>query len=199
MEVIIIFLFIVFALNCVPLLIKNSSPRLERTLIQISNYTLIIFLVFTVLLFCGYRLKGIYTNTVLGVVFILSSALLFTFVKHSRKKLLRILIYSPLIFLSIFILMFVRVKSEFNINDTYKIQIGSGGFLGCGNSFNISESKFGVFDHVVYNEGSLCLQGIDKIDVLNFEGNYGEFMIFHDGEFDSENPFRLEVDIKNNK
>jgi len=96
-------------------------------------------------------------------------------------------------------MMFVRVKSEFNINDTYKIQIGSGGFLGCGNSFDISESKFGIFDHVIYREGSLCLQGIYKIDILNFEGNHGEFMVFHDGEFDSENPYRLEVDIKSNK
>jgi ABC-2 type transport system permease protein len=89
------------------------------------------------------------------------------------------------------------VIAEYKINDLYKIEVSRGGFLACGDILKITKSELWIFDKGIYRESSLCLRGINKIETVDFHYNHAEFLIFHNGEWDSENPFRYEIENKN--
>jgi ABC-2 type transport system permease protein len=94
-------------------------------------------------------------------------------------------------------LLFGQRLGEYRINNTYKIEVTIGGLLACGENIKISKSAMVIFDKEIFHEASLCLRGIEKIDIVDFNENRAEFLIYHNGEYDSENPYKYEIENKN--
>ena len=67
--------------------------------------------------------------------------------------------------------------------------------MSCGESIRLTETYYLLFDKIIYRDDSLCLRGIDEIEIVHFDANSGTFLIHHDGEMNSENP--IEYTIKN--
>lgn len=197
MTAIIIFIGLIVVLNCIPLFTKTNFPKTEKVIVRILIASAILLLIFTILGFNGYRLKGIYTLPAIGLTFILSTLLYFVLFRNTKKKILTVLILIPLIVLSTFTLLFGRILKEFRVYDNTKIIVTTGGFLSCGEIISITQTKFGVFDKEVLYESSLCLRGISKIVTTKIDDKHAEFLIFHNGEFDSENPYKYDVERKN--
>jgi len=86
-------------------------------------------------------------------------------------------------------------KSE--INDNHNVEVRIGGFLACGESLVITESKFGILDKQQYVGNNSCVTGIDKIETIEFKENNVEFLIYHDGKTEFENPYKYQPEIKN--
>ena len=198
MIVFVVFIAIIIGLNGIPFLIKRDFPKWEKKIIQILIFSLLLFVLFSILLFEDYRIKGTYTYTIIGVIFILTTLLYFATVKYTKKKLTIVLIMSPIILCSIlYLLILGKITAEFKLNETYKIEISSEGLLGCGDTFKITKSEFGIFEKTVFYNNSLCLSGIKKIEILKFNEKLAVFLIYHDGKMDSENPYRYEIESKN--
>lgn len=197
MTAILIFIVTLIGINCIPLLFRKNFPKLEKVVNRIVLIASILFVIFTVLLLNDYRLKGIYSNSIIGIAFVISCLLFFSLVKNTGKKVIRVFLFTPLLVLSLFSLMFGRVIAEYRINDVYNIEVSRGGFLACGDILKINKSEFWIFDNGIYTESNLCLRGINKIETLEFDINNAKFLIYRNGEWDSENPFKYEIENKN--
>jgi ABC-2 type transport system permease protein len=197
MTIILIFIATIIGLNCIPLLINRHLGKLETVISRVLLITTIIFGFLTILTFLDYRLKGINTNSIITLIFIVSCLFYFTLIKITWKKLIKSFLLLPMILLSINSLIFGETIYENKINDTYDIKTYIGGFLACGESIKITKTEFVVFDKTIYQKSSLCLKGIDKIESLEFNESRAEFLIYHDGEMDSENPYKYEIKNKN--
>lgn len=92
--------------------------------------------------------------------------------------------------------MFGRILNKFEINEKYKVAVSSGGFMTCPEHIIITQTKFMIFNQEVYDDGSLCLSGIWKIETLLFNEKKAKLLIYHDGKMDSKIPFRYEIDNK---
>ena len=86
---------------------------------------------------------------------------------------------------------------EFKITEKTKITITKGGLLSCGEKLKFNQSKFGIFDKETLSINGLCLIGISKIKTIEVDDKYIEFLIYHNGVNDSENPFRYTTEKKN--
>lgn len=197
MTVIIIFIGLIVGLNCIPLLIKTNFPSIEKALARILISSTILFLTFTFLQFNGYRLKGLFTFPTISLIFIISTILYFAIFKNTKKKILAVFILIPVIILSFLTLIIGRVVNEFRIDDTNKISVATGGFLACGENINITQSRLGIFDKEVFHIDNLCLKGIYKIETSMLDEKHAEFLIYHNGQYDSENPYKYYVERKN--
>lgn len=142
MGALILFIATIIGLNCVPLLIKTKFPKLEKVIAGMLITTSFIWLIVIILIFNDYRIKGIYSTLILYMTFIISNVLFFIFLKNTKKKLLAVLIMTPLIFLTIFLSIFGQVIANYRINSDYKIEVSRGGFLGCGEVIKITKSEF---------------------------------------------------------
>jgi hypothetical protein len=197
MTAILIFIAIVIGLNLIPQLTKKKFPKTEKAVTQILILTTGTFLILTILLFNGFKLKGLYSNPIVGVAFILTSLFYFAAVKNTKRKILSVFLLTPLILLSLFTLLFGRKIYEQKIADNIKIEVSTGGILACGELIHITETKFGIFDKEIYYESSLCLREIEQIKTIKFDKVSAEFLIYHDGEMDSENPYHYKIENKN--
>ena len=157
----------------------------------------ILFVTFTFFIFNGYILKGVYTYSIIIWSFIISTIIYFILFKNSKKKVLTVFLLTPLIVVSIFALIFGKVLKEFDINNETKIIVTTGGILSCGELIRITQTKFGIFDKEVHYESSLCLREIKKIETIKLDEKHAEFLIYHNGEMDSENPYKYVVERKN--
>lgn len=101
----------------------------------------------------------------------------------------------PMILLSIYFLIFGQTIYKSKINDTYDIETYIGGFLACGESIRITKSVFVIFDKAIH-ETNLCIKGVTKIETKEFNYIGADFQIFHDAEFDSENPYEFQIENK---
>ena len=54
-----------------------------------------------------------------------------------------------------------------------------------------------IFDREIFHESNLCLRGIRKIEIVDFNEKRADFLIYHNGELDSENPYKYEIENKN--
>ena len=196
MIVIIIFVAIILGLNCIPLFIKGEFQKIDKIVTQILIFSLIVFIIFVILFFNGYQLIGIYSNLIISLFFILTNILFFVLVKNTQKKMIIVCCTTPLILLSLFIILFGNVIVKYRINDDYKIVVTRGGLLACGEIIKITKSEFDIFDKEVYYESNLCLRGIYRIDILKFNNTTAKFLIYHNGELDSENPYKYEIENK---
>ena len=196
MEPFLIFIVIIIGLNCIPLLIKNHSGKLEKVTNRVLLIITIIFGIQTVFLVFGWRLIGILTNSIIASFFILSSLSYFILIKITWGKLIKSVILIPFILLSINTILFGQTIYEKKINNTYNIRTYVDGFLACGESLRITKTAYVIFDQAIYQD-DLCIKGITRIETLAFDEKHAEFLIYHDGEMDSENPFKYEIINKN--
>jgi ABC-2 type transport system permease protein len=197
MTAILIFIVIVIGFNLIPQLTRQKFPKTEKAVIQILTIISITFIILTVLMFNGFKLKGLYSNSIIGIIFILISLMYFALVKISRRKILIVILLIPMILVSLFTLIFGQKIAEYRINDTYRIDVTIGGFLACGENISLTKPAFVIFDKEIFHESSLCLRGIKKIEIVDFNEKRAEFLIYHSGEFDSENPYKYEIENKN--
>jgi len=197
MIALIIFIVLIIGLNCIPLLIKKTFPTIEKIIRQILIVTTVLFLTFLIFEFSGYKLKGHYTFSIISWTFIISTILFFAVFKNTKKKILTVFVLTPLIVLSILTFVFGQIIYEKKIDENNKITVTTGGFLSCGEIINITQTRFGLFNKEVYHIENLCLIGIDEIEIIKLDEKHAEFLIHHNGEFDSENPYKYKMEIKN--
>jgi hypothetical protein len=157
----------------------------------------ILFLTFTIFAFNGYRLKGLYTFSTISLTFIVSTFAYLVIFKITKKKILTAFLLTPLLVVAGLTLILGQLVYERQLDDNYRISVTSGGFLACGEIINITQSKFGIFDKQVFHIGDLCLSGIAKIETIELDDKHAEFLIYHNGQLDSENPYKYDVERKN--
>lgn len=195
MLILLVLLFIISIINFIPYFTKWNFPKLEKIITQISNYSLIGFLVCLIFLFFDLRFKGNYTNLIITLIFIFSQLLLFGIAKNTPSKIIRVVLVTPVIIMALFTLFIGQVILEkYQINDLYNIETRTSGFLGCGEVIGITETKFVIFDKTIF-QGNVCLTEISKIETILFDESRVEFLIYHNGGMDSENPYKYEVDF----
>jgi len=195
MEILSIIILFIIGINLIPSLINVKQPRLERFISKLAIFFIIVYLINVIFLFNDYKLKGTNTYKVIFSAFIISTLLFFGIVKNSWAKLLKALILIPLIAIGYFAFVFYVEVDTYKINDKYQIDVSNGGFLSCGELIIISESKFIFFIKRIFFENSLCLSGVNNIEVVEWKNNSGTFLIYHDGERDSENPYKYNVQL----
>ena len=197
MTALIIFILIVIGLNLIPYFTKWDFPEVEKAINRVLIITTATFIVLTTLVFCGYKLKGVYLNPIIGVIFITTTILYFVLVKSTKRKLLEVVILMPLILISLITLSFSRTIYESKIADGYKIKVSTGGLFSCGELIKLTEAEFFLFDKAIVQEKSLCLRDIERIETIKFDRNSAEFLIYHNGEMDSENPYKYKIENNN--
>ena len=197
MTAILIFIVIIIGLNLIPQLTKKNFPKTEKAIIQILILTTVTFIILTILLFNGFKLKGLYSNSIIGLIFILISLSYFLIVKYTKRKLVSIFLLIPVVLLSIYLQVFNQTVGCFKITNDLNIVISREGFLGCGEIIRLTTSKFGIFDKELIYDSNQCLRGISKIETVEFNNKQAKFLIYHNGEMDSENPYHYEIDNRN--
>lgn len=170
---------------------------MEKILIRILIASTILLIIFTALEFNGYRLKGFYAFPAVTVTFLASVILYFILFKNTRKKILTILPLTVLLVLSFFVLLYGRLVYEIQIDDKTKLSVTTGGFMSCGEIYHITQTKFLIFDKDIFHINYLCLFGTKKIEIIKLDNKEAEFLIYHNGEYDSENPYKLNIERKN--
>ena len=184
-------------MNCIPLLTKKNFPKFEKIIGRILIAITILFLTFLIFEFNGYKLKGDYIFSTVSWIFMISTLLFFALFKNTRKKILTVFFLTPLIALNILTFIIGKVVYEKKIDKKNKITVTTGGFLACGETINITQTRLGIFDKEVFHINNLCLIGINKIETVKLDEKQAEFLIYHNGQYDSENPYRYDVERKN--
>lgn len=197
MKEIIIFIGLIFGLNCIPLLTKTTFPRLEKVVVSVLITATIFFITLTIFEFNGYRLKGYYTFPIVIVTLLVSVVLYFILFKNTRKKLLTIFPLTLLFLFGLFMLFLGRPIYEIQIDNKNKLSVTKGGLMACGEIYHITQSRFLIFDKEVFHITNLCLFGTTKIETIKLDNNQAEFLIYHNGKNDSENPYNLKIERKN--
>jgi hypothetical protein len=197
MTAIIMFIGLIIGLNCIPLLTKNTFPKAEKAIQKILVASTILFLSLTIFEINGYRLKGVYAFSTISGTFILSTIAYFVIFRNTKKKLITVFLLTPLIVISILTLILGQLVYENKIDETNKIAVTTGGFLACGEIIHITQTRLGIFDKDVFHIDNLCLIGINKIETVKLDDKHAEFLIYHNGEYDSENPYKYDVERKN--
>lgn len=85
MTALIIFVGIIICLNCIPFLTKTNFPKMEKVIVRVLIASAILFLVFSIFEFNGYKLKGLYTFPLIGLTFIVFAFLYFALFKNTKK------------------------------------------------------------------------------------------------------------------
>ena len=199
---------IALGISLVLILTKLDFPKVEKVVKKVSFYSLIGILICVLLLFFDFRLKGEYTTSIIGLTFVLSTILLFGLTKNTRIKLLSGILAIPmfvigilslfskmtLFFFYLIALPFEPPIAKFKINQNHNVEVRVGGFLACGESLVITESAFGILDKQKYVGNNSCVTGIDRIETIDFKENKTEFLIYHDGKTEFENPYKYKVE-----
>jgi len=197
MTAIIIFIGLIIGLNCIPLLTKTTFPKVEKAVVRMLIVSTILFLTFGIFGLYGYSLKGLYTFSTISWTFIVSTIVYFVIFKITRKKILTAFLLTPLLVLAGLTLILGQLVYVRQLDENNRISVTTGGFLACGEIINITQSRFGIFDKQVFHIGDLCLLGISKIEIIKLDDKHAEFLIYHNGKMDSENPYKHDVERKN--
>jgi ABC-2 type transport system permease protein len=197
MIAIIIFIGIIIGLNCIPLLTKTTFPKVEKAVASMLISTTILFLIFGIFGLYGYSLKGLYTFSIITSAFIVSSVSFFALFKNTKRKILTVILLTPLLVSSILTFISRTLVYERQLDEKNRISVTTGGFLACGEMINITQTRFVIFNKHVFYIGDLCLLGITNIEIIKLDDQHAEFLIYHNGKLDSENPYKYDVDRKN--
>jgi ABC-2 type transport system permease protein len=197
MITLLLLLGLLIGINFIPQLTKTNFPKTEKVILRILIVSTFLFLTLTIFEYNGYRLKGNYTFSAIGLTFIISALLYFAIFKNTKKKILTIFLITPLIVLSIVSLLFWRVIKEFRINNQYKIEVTKYGRALLGEQLAITESRYIIFSKEIHHMENVCLSGISRIEIITFDNKQAEFLIYHNAEWDSENPYKYRVENKN--
>ncbi|WP_299119468.1 hypothetical protein [uncultured Winogradskyella sp.] len=211
MTTFLVLIIIALVINLFLIIKKVNFPKLEKIMRKISFYSLVGIVICIILLLFDFRLKGKYTIPTIGLVFLISTILLYGLTKNSLYKNLSGILTIPIFILGILspimegpiaILYLIAmpfqpslVKSK--INENYSVEIRDDGILPCSESLVITESTFLIFDKQRNLGNNFCVTGIIKIETLVLDKNKVEFLIYHDGQTKRENPYKYEAEIKN--
>lgn len=193
--VFVILVGIVAALNYIPRWVNVQSRWLKNTILFALVTSTALFLALTVLAFNGYRLKGLYNFSIITWCFIVSTLAFFTLFNNSKKKIVAVCLLTPTLVLGILMLILHQLVYKRPIDTTRTILISAHGFLSCGETFTIAETKFRIFDKEVFRDGNLCITGTYSIETVQFDDQNAEFLIYHHGQNDGEGPYRYTVDL----
>ena len=193
MIAILIFILTIIGFNLVPGLTKKRFPKTEKLIERLLIYITITFLILIALSFNGIKLKGIYSNLIVGLIFILTSLLYFAINKNTTRKLISIVVLIPLILSSFYFQFFYHNLGRYKVNDDVDIVVSREGFLACGEIIRLTTSKFIIFDQQLIYNSNECLRGIYKVETIEFNKKRARFLIYHSGELDSENPYNYEI------
>ncbi len=197
MYALIISLVIIIGLNCIPLLTKVTFPKFEKKIVKTMALAYITFLIIGTFELLGYSLKGFHTLSIISWIIIASTILFFAIFKNTRRKLLIAFVSTPLLVIAGLTLIFRQLEYEQILDENTKISVTKGGFLACGETINISKTKFCIFDNkIIYIDG-LCLQGINKFETVKIDDELTQILIYHNGKMDSENPYSYNLKTKN--
>lgn len=194
---ILIFVVLIVGAIYIPNITNKYFPKLESRVGRALIASTVLFLSFSALHIYGYKLKGAYTFPIIVWSFIISSIVFFSFAKNTIRKWLIVLVLLPLLVLSIIMLVMGGTVYEYSIDTNRKILVTTGGFLGCPQNIRFTTTKFVIFDKTAFHGYNPCLDGIQKIGEVKLEGKTIRFLIYHNGEYDSENPYKYKVEIKN--
>ncbi len=197
MTAIIIFIGLIIGLNCIPLLTRTTFPKMEKVVGRILIVATILFLTFGIFRLNGYSLKGLYSFSTISWTFIVSTIAYFVVFKNTKKKILTAFILTPLLVVAGLTLILGQLVYERQLDENFRITATTGGFLACGEIINITQTRFRIFDKQVFHIGDICLLGITKIETVKLDEKHAEFLIYHNGQLDSENPYKYEVERKN--
>lgn len=197
MTYILIFFGILIGLNLIPELIKKEYPKTEKLISRIVLFTTLTFLILILLSFIGIKFKGLYTNKIIGLTFLISSLVYFATNKNTRNKIISIIILLPLILVGFYLQVFSQNLGTYKVNDELNITISQEGFLACGEIIRLTKSRLLIFEKELIYDSNQCLRGINRIETIEFNDRRAEFLIYHNGEMDSENPYHYEIENKN--
>lgn len=211
MTTFIILITIFSGISLVLIFKKYDFPQLEKVISTISFYSLIGIFICVILLVFDFRLKGKYTTTIIGLTFLMSTILLFGLTEKSLTKRFSGIFTIPIfvfgilslfseigfVFFYLITLPFHPPMAKFDINENHNVEVRVGGFFACRESLVITKSQFGILDKQQYVGNNSCVTGIDKITTLEFKENNVEFLIYHDGKTEFENPYKYQPEIKN--
>ncbi|WP_341905267.1 hypothetical protein [Fluviicola taffensis] len=196
MIAILIFIVIGLGLNLIPQLTNKELPKNEKNIIKLMILATFFFLALMILFFNGYWLKGLYSSLIVKLIFILTSVVYFTRVKNTRRKLISAVLIIPLMLLTIGSVMLSQPVYRYKINKDLNLLISREGFLACGEIIRLTKSEFGIFERELIYDSNQCLIGIKKIETIQFNKNQAEFLIYHNGKMDSENPYNYIIENK---
>lgn len=193
MIAILIFILIIIGFNLIPGLTKKRFLKTEKLIERLLIYSTITLLILLALSFYGIKLKGIYSNLIIGIIFILTSLLYFAINKNTTRKVISIVVLIPLILCNFYFQIFNQNLGRYKVNDDLDIVISREGFLACGEIIRLTTSKFVIFDKQLNYDSSECLRGIYKVVTIEINKKKARFLIYHSGELDSENPYNYEI------
>ena len=81
-------------------------------------------------------------------------------------------------------------KIKFEIDKKHNVQVRDGGFSACGESLFITETTVLIMHKLKYLGNNSCDIGINKTETLEFKEDKPEFLIYHDGNTEFENPYK---------
>ncbi|MFD2697788.1 hypothetical protein ACFSQ0_07265 [Mesonia sediminis] len=189
-------LFIIAGLNLIPKITGFKSIKIEKKISIILLSSLLLNITSIALIFNDIKIKGFYTNSIIGIIFIITCLLFFAIVNNNWKKILIVVILIPVIALTLITLFFSQSIAKFQINRDYSIEVRNGGLLSCGETIHIYKTNNLFFDEIVQNKNDLCVYGIYDIKTTHFDNKEAQFLIFHNEKLDSENPIKLELKRK---
>lgn len=196
MILIISFFILIFALNVVPEFLKLPSINLVKRVKQILLVSTTLVSITLAFRINNYTLVGTYTTDAFVVIFHLSCATYFMLVPNSVKKIITSLFLVIMMLLTIMISLFGRVKYELELDDDLSVKVQTGGIMACGDQIILTKSQYLIFEKQVHYEGALCLRNIEQIEVVDRSQDLLSLKIYHDGEYDSENPYFYQIDRK---
>lgn len=197
MIAIIIFIGIIIGLNCIPLLTKKTFPKIEKVVGRILIAMTILLLITLIFDFNGYKLKSFFAYREIGLCFVISTFIYFAIFKNTRNKIWKGALLTVLIITTVTTQLLYQKTGSFKINDELNMSISREGFLACGEIIRITKTKFGIFDKEVFYDNNQCLIGITKVETVRIDKSGAEFLIYHNKEQDSENPYQYEIENKN--
>ncbi|TNE29790.1 MAG: hypothetical protein EP346_05410 [Bacteroidetes bacterium] len=188
MTIVFLFAVLILALNFLPGLWKERLVGVEK---YIWVLWLGLSLIYILLVFGMLHLKveprGAYTKQVVSLMLAALTVISFATLSNSWKKIGFIAIALPLLFIQAIIFPVGVTTLSLPISNNRSVELLSGGFMACGESIRVVEYKYLLFKKEVFENSSLCLTGVDKLELGDAEG---EVLIYHSGEFDVENPYR---------
>jgi hypothetical protein len=196
MIAILIFISVLIGLNIIPELINKELPKTQKRILKILIISTLFFLALTIMSFMGYWLKSLFLNLIIKFIFILTSFIYFVTVQNTRRKLITSLLIIPLIIFSF--CSMILSKTVYSYNNDLNILVTSEGFLACGEIIRLTKTEFGIFEKELIYDSNQCLRGIKKIETVRFNKYEAEFLIYHNGEMDSENPYNYKIENKKN-
>jgi hypothetical protein len=193
---------------------KIQSDKLDK-LARLFHFTFLGLTVLTlILLFNDYRIKGQYTNSIIGQLFICSSILLFSLTKSKGLRIYSGLLTIPQLICGLiaafgqtaFLLPFMVAYTMFSppltkssIDKTYNVETHQGGFMACSEHIYVTKTAFAILDRQIFIGNPSCVRHITKIEVTEFlEKKKFIYKAYHDSEEYWPNPYIDTVDLGQN-